>query len=78
MSTVANPSNFDPSQAALAALSRSGLRAAEEALRTNTYMVVEEDGKVLHESPQQYLRKRSERPLPSSTKPSAHDTLDAL
>ena len=52
MSNVANPSNFDPSQAALAALSRSGLRAAEEALRTNTYMVVEENGKVLHESPQ--------------------------
>lgn len=64
-------SNFDPAQAALAALSRAGLRAAEEARRTNTYMVVEEDGKVLHESPQEYLRKRSERPLPSSTKTSA-------
>lgn len=72
MSTIEESmSNFDPAQAALAALSRAGLRAAEEARRTNTYMVVEEDGKVLHESPQEYLRKRSERPLPSSTKTSA-------
>ena len=64
MSNVANPPNFDPAQAALAALSRAGLRAAEEARRTSTYMVVEEDGKVLHESPQEYLRKRCEQPLP--------------
>ncbi len=72
MSAVPNPSTaLDPAQAALAALSRAGLRAAEEALRTNTYMVVEENGKVLHESPQEYLRKRSEQPLPSSTKTSA-------
>lgn len=72
MSTMVEPtSKFDPAQAALAALSRAGLRAAEEARRTNTYMVVEEDGKVLHESPQEYLRKRSEQPLPSSTKTSA-------
>ena len=79
MSAVPNPSTaLDPAQAALAALSRAGLRAAEEARRANTYMVVEEDGKVLHESPQEYLRKRSEQPLLSSTKPSVHDTLDAL
>lgn len=79
MSAVLNPTTaFDPAQAALAALSRAGLRAAEEARRANTYMVVEEDGKVLHESPQEYLRKRSEQPLPSSTKPGDHDTLDAL
>ena len=79
MSAVLNSATaFDPSQAALAALSRAGLRAAEEARRANTYMVVEEDGKVLHESPQEYLRKRSEQPLPSSTKPGAHGTLDAL
>ena len=72
MSIIAKPtSNFDPAQAALAALSRAGLRAAEEARRSNTYIVVEEDGKVLHESPQEYLRKRSEQPLPSSTKASA-------
>ena len=72
MSTMVEPtSKFDPAQAALAALSRAGLRAAEEARRTNTYVVVEEDGKVLHESPQEYLRKRSEQPLPSSTKTSA-------
>ena len=72
MSAVPNPSSaFDPAQAALAALSRAGLRAAEEALRTNTYMVVEENGKVLHESPQEYLRKRSEQPLPSSPHTSA-------
>ena len=62
---------FDPAQAALAALSRAGLRAAEEARRANTYMVVEENGKVLHESPQEYLRKRGEQPLPSSPKTSA-------
>ncbi len=71
MSNVTNPSIFDPAQAALAALSRAGLRAAEEARRANTYMVVEENGKVLHESPPEYLRKRSEQPLPSSTKTSA-------
>ena len=72
MSAVLNPSpSLDPAQAALAALSRAGLRAAEEARRTNTYMVVEENGKVLHESPQQYLRKRSEQPLPESAKTSA-------
>ena len=62
------PPPLDPAQAALAALSRAGLRAAEEARRANTYMVVEENGKVLHESPQEYLRKRSEQPLASSTK----------
>ena len=79
MSAAPKPSPaLDPAQAALAALSRAGLRAAEEARRANTYMVVEEDGKVLHESPQEYLRKRSEQPLPSSTKPGAHNTLDAL
>ena len=72
MSAVLKPSpNIDPAQAALAALSRAGLRAAEEALRANTYMVVEEDGKVLHESPQEYLRKRSEQPLTPSTQASA-------
>ena len=71
MSNVGNPSNFDPAQALLAALSRAGLRAAEEARRANTHMVVEEDGKVLHESPQEYLRKRSEQPLPPSAKTSA-------
>ncbi len=72
MNIIAEPtSNFDFAQAALAALSRAGLRAAEEARRANTYMVVEENGKVLHESPQEYLRKRSEQPLPSSTKTSA-------
>ena len=72
MSAVPKPSPaLDPAQAALAALSRAGLRAAEDARRANTYMVVEEDGKVLHESPQEYLRKRSEQPLPSCTKTSA-------
>ena len=72
MNIIAEPTSiFDFAQAALAALSRAGLRAAEEARRANTYMVVEENGKVLHESPQEYLRKRSEQPLPSSTKTSA-------
>ena len=72
MSVVLKPTpSLDTAQAALAALSRAGLRAAEEARRANTYMVVEENGKVLHESPQEYLRKRSEQPLPSSTKASA-------
>ena len=72
MSIIAeSTSTLDPAQAALAALSRAGSRAAEKALRTNTYMVVEEDGKVLYESPQEYLRKRSEQPVPSSTQTSA-------
>ena len=69
MSAAPKPSPaLDPAQAALAALSRAGLRAAEEALRANTYMVVEENGKVLHESPQEYLRKRQQQTTPSTTK----------
>ena len=69
MSAIPRPTPIlDPSQAALAALSRAGLRAAEEARRANTYMVVEENGKVLHESPQEYLRKRQEQTTPSTTK----------
>ncbi len=60
----------DLAQAALAALSRAGLRAAEDALRANTPMVVAEDGKVLHVSPQDYLRKRDEPVSQSTHKPS--------
>ena len=69
MSAVSEPITpaFDPAQAALAALSRAGLRAAEEARRANTFMVVAEDGKVLHESPQDYLRKRNEPVSQSSS-----------
>ena len=69
MSAVPIPTPIlDPAQAALAALSRAGLRAAEEARRANTYMVVEENGKVLHESPQEYLRKRQPQTTPSTPK----------
>ena len=49
----------DPALAALAALQRAGLRAAQEALRTNTLMVVGKDGKIEHVSPQDYLRDRA-------------------
>ena len=69
MSAIPIPTPIlDPAQAALAALSRAGLRAAEEARRANTYMVAEENGKVLHESPQEYLRKRQQQTTPSTTK----------
>mgnify|MGYP003509088124 FL=1 len=69
MSAIPIPTPIlDPAQAALAALSRAGLPAAEEARRANTYMVVEENGKVLHESPQEYLRKRQQQTTPSTTK----------
>ena len=69
MSAIPIPTPIpDPAQAALAALSRAGLRAAEEARRANTYMVVEENGKVLHESPQEYLRKRQQQTTPSTPK----------
>lgn len=63
MSTVVNPADFlpDPAQAALAALARAGLRAAEEAKRTNTQMVLAENGQVVHVSPQEYLRLRAEQ-----------------
>ena len=61
----------DLAQAALAALSRAGLRAAEDALRANTHMVVAVDGKVLHESPQDYLRKRDEPATLPNAKPRA-------
>jgi len=43
----------------VAALQRAGLRAAQEALRTNTYLVVGRDGKIEHVSPQDYLRDRA-------------------
>lgn len=66
-----NSSIFDPAQAALAAPSRAGLRAAEDARRTNPYMVVEENGKVLRESPEEYLRKRNEPASQSTSKHSA-------
>ena len=69
MSAIPIPTPIlDPAQAALAALARAGLRAAEEARRANTYMVVEENGKVLHESPQEYLRKRQQQTTPSTPK----------
>ncbi len=57
-------------QAALAALTRAGLRAAEDAKRSDTYMVVAENGKVLHISPQEFLRGREEQPSPSNAKTS--------
>ena len=67
MSTVFNaiPPNTDMAQAALAALARAGLRAAEDARRTNTSMVVAENGKVLHLSPQDYVRQRAQLDAPS-------------
>ena len=62
MSTLFNaiPPNTDMAQAALAALARAGLRAAEDARRTNTSMVVAENGKVLHLSPQDYVSQRAQ------------------
>ena len=72
MSAIPIPTPIlDPAQAALAALSRAGLRAAEDARRTNTYMVVEENGKVLRESPEEYLRKRNKPASQSNSKHSA-------
>jgi hypothetical protein len=41
-------------------LARAGLRAAEDAKRTNTHMVVAENGQVVHVIPQEYLRMRAE------------------
>ena len=61
----------DLAQAALAALSRAGSRAAEDALRANTHMVVAVDGKVLYESPQDYLRKRDKPATQPNAKPRA-------
>lgn len=63
MSTVVNPVDFsqDPAQAALNALARAGLRAAEDAKRTHTQMVLAENGQVVHMSPQEYLRLRAEQ-----------------
>ena len=72
MNIIAEPlSNFDPAQAALAALSRAGVRAAEDARRTNPYMVVTANGKVVRESPEEYLRKRAAHVSQSSSKHSA-------
>ena len=63
MSAVLQPTNIslDPAQAALNALARAGLRAAEDAKRTNTQMVVAENGQVVHVNPQEYLRLRAEQ-----------------
>lgn len=57
--TILDPTP-NPALAALAALQRAGLRAAQEALRTNTYLVVGRDGAIEHVSPQEYLREREE------------------
>ena len=71
MSALApTPSASSTSQAALAALTRAGLRAAEDAKRSDTYMVVAENGKVLHISPQEFLHGREELPWPPSAKTS--------
>lgn len=48
----------DLAQAALAALARAGLRAAEDARKANTHMVIAEDGKVQHISPEDYVHQR--------------------
>ncbi len=63
MSAILTPTPpiADPAQAALAALARAGLRAAEDARRANTYMVVAEDGEVQHISPHDYLLMRQEQ-----------------
>ena len=68
MSAVLHPTDFalDPAQAALDALARAGLRAAEDAKRTNTQMVVAENGQVVHVSPQEYLRMRSSEQPPQA------------
>ena len=72
MSAVApTPPASSTAQAALAALTRAGLRAAEDAKRSHTYMVVAENGKVLHISPQEFLRGRDEQPSPASSKEDA-------
>lgn len=71
MSALATiPSASSTAQAALAALTRAGLRAAEDAKRSDTYMVVAENGKVLHISPQEFLHGREEQPSPSNAKTS--------
>ena len=64
------PSASSTAQAALAALTRAGLRAAEDAKRSNTYMVVAENGKVRHISPQEFLHGRDEQPSPPNAKTS--------
>ncbi|MDP3425059.1 MAG: hypothetical protein Q8S32_15035 [Burkholderiaceae bacterium] len=63
MSAVLQPADLslDPAQAALNALARAGLRAAEDAKRTNTQMVLAENGQVVHVSPQEYLRLLAEQ-----------------
>ena len=56
---ILNPTP-EPALAALAALQRAGLRAAQEALRTDTNLVIVKNGKFEHVSPQDYLRDRAE------------------
>ena len=70
MSTVPNtsPLALDPAQAALNALTRAGLRAAEEAQRANTHMVLAENGQVVHISPQAYLHMRAGQEVSQTAK----------
>ena len=71
MSALApTPPASSTAQAALAALTRAGLRAAEDAKRSDTYMVVAENGKVLLISPQEFLHGREEQSSPPSAKTS--------
>ena len=80
MNTVSDtaPHTPDMAQAALAALTRAGLRAAEDARRTNTCMVVAEDGKVLHLSPQDYMRQRTQLEAASVAQDHARSTSTPL
>ncbi|MDZ7863308.1 hypothetical protein [Acidovorax sp.] len=48
----------DLAQAALAALARAGLRAAQDARKANTPMVITVGGKVQHISPEEYVSLR--------------------
>ena len=55
----------DLAQAALAALARAGLRAAEDARKANTHMVITVGGKMQHISPEEYISLR--QPAPKSS-----------
>ena len=61
--TTQNAAPQNSAQAALAALRRAGLRAAQDALRTNTQMVITQNGALAHVSPQDYLRDRKKQSL---------------
>ena len=65
------PRTSSAAQAALAALTRAGLRTAEHAKRSHTRMVAAEKGEVLHVTPREFSCGHDEQSSPASSQEDA-------